>query len=172
VSVDVAIRVSGERPGKPPLIRLRYDIAAANRGQETLWMVIPRSIPSGEGGVDKMELLRVGSVWVGKFLGTGGFYAVRLSPNAHLAISNLEVGWWSDDVIVKSPPPLEVRSVIDVALGGASIASWFGRDAAVVGNALIDMDTAQHTRSFRTDDGREVGVALVGAQKLVSSVPQ
>jgi hypothetical protein len=118
-----------------------------------------------------MEQLRVGSVWVGQFMGTGGFYAVRLAPNARLAVSNLEVGWWNDDATRTVPPALEVRSAVDVGLGGASIASWFGEETAVSGNALIDMDTAQHTRSFRTDDRREVVVALVGAQKLTSAVP-
>src|SRR5689334_24101063 len=92
----VTITKAGERPGRPPLIRLLVNVTAANPGPDQRWVVIQRNIPGDDGGgVDKLEQLAAGGVAIGKFLGTGGFYAVALAPGARLTIKNLEIGWWN-----------------------------------------------------------------------------
>lgn len=158
----VTITKAGERPGRPPLIRLLVNVTAANPGPDQRWVVIQRNIPGDDGGgVDKLEQLAAGGVAIGKFLGTGGFYAVALAPGARLTIKNLEIGWWNGDRAM-TPPPIEVTTAAGVTLGGADIATWFAGDPAVSGTVEVDADTAQNTASHRADGDKEVAVEVTG----------
>jgi hypothetical protein len=163
MSSEVTITSAGERPGRPPLIRLLVNVSVSNPGTERRWVLIASSLPPGTGGVDKLEQLTAGSVKLGRFLGTGGFYGFALAPGAKLTVKNLELGWWNESN-AKASPPVEVRTATGVTLGTADIASWFDGDPAVTGTIEIDADKAQHTRSHRAEGNREVPVALVGAE--------
>ena len=161
---DVTITSAGERPGRPPLIRLLVDVTASNPGTATRWVLIQSKLPGAAGGVDKLEQLTApGGVVLGRFLGTGGFYSVALAPGAKVTIKNLEIGWWNEDD-AKTPPPIEVRTGTAVALGAADIATWFEGNPAVSGKVVVDADKAEHTRSKRADGDREVLVQLTGGQ--------
>ena len=161
---SVTITSAGERPGRPPLIRLLVNVTASNPGSDQRWVLIASKLPGGSGGVDKLEQLSApGGVAIGRFLGTGGFYAVALAPGAKLTIKNLEIGWWNDSD-GQTPPPIEVRTGTGVSLGGADIATWFDGTPAVKGTVEVDADKAEHTRSKRADGDREVPVQVSGGQ--------
>ena len=160
--LDVTIAATGERFGRPPLIRLLVTVTAINSSSETRWILISSALgPGGRGGgVDKVERLSVGGITIGRFLGTGGFYAMALRPGARLTIKNLEIAWWNDPE-ASTPPPIDVRIAGDVTLGGAAIATWFEADASVAGNVEIDAALAIHTSSRHGPGGGEVAVDLI-----------
>jgi hypothetical protein len=161
---DVTITSAGERPGRPPLIRLLVNVTATNPGKDTRWVLIQSKLPDATGGVDKLEQLTApGGGVLGRFLGTGGLYSVALAPGATVTIKNLEIAWWNEDD-AKTPPAIQVRTGTGVTLGGADIKSWFDGDPAVTGTVEIDADKAEHTRSKRADGDREVPVQVVGGQ--------
>jgi len=158
---EVKITYAGERPGRPPLVRMLVDATVTNPAAELRWVLIPTQLPGGSGGIDKLEQLAAGPVKLGRFLGTGGFYALALAPGARLTVKNLELGWWNADN-AKSPPQVEVRLAEGLTLGGEAIASWFDGDPAVRGAVEVDAGKAQHTRSKRAAGDREVAVKVVG----------
>jgi hypothetical protein len=166
---DVTITFAGERLGPPPTVRLLVDVTAANPSSELRWVLIPTRLPAGAtSGVDKLEQLTATTGALGRFLGTGGFYGVALAPGARLTIKNLPIEWWND-ADAKAPPAVDVRLATDVSLGGTSIATWFAGAAPIAGTVELDAGTAEHTRSHRAPDDREVDVTLVGGQTL--SIP-
>jgi len=159
--LEVTITATGDRPGRPPLIRLLVEATISNPGTDPRWALVPTKLPVGAGGVDKLEQLSAGGLTVGRFLGRGGFYAVKLAPGAKVTLKNLELAWWSTSVS-DSPPAFEVRSGTGVTLGTSSIDTWFEADPAATGTAVVDMDQAKHTRSQRSPDDKEVDVAIAG----------
>src|SRR4029078_1750497 len=54
---SVTITSAGERPGRPPLIRLLVNRPAANPAADERWVLISSKLPGGSGGVDKLEQL-------------------------------------------------------------------------------------------------------------------
>jgi hypothetical protein len=166
---DVTITNAGERPGRPPLIRLLVHVTAANPGKDTRWVLIQSKIPDNAGGVDKLEQLTAPGGTLGRFLGNGGSYVVALAPGAKLTIKNLEIGWWNEDD-AKTPPPIQVRTGTGVTVGGADIKTWFTGDPAVSGTVEIDAAKAEHTHSKRSDGDREVPLQVVGGQTTTVTV--
>ena len=166
---EVTIKSAGERPGRPPMIRLLVDVTIANPAAEARWVLIPTKLPVESGGVDKLEQLTAGAIKLGRFLGTGGCYAISLAPGARVTLKNLELGWWNDKN-ASSPPAIDVRTAADFTLGDAPIASWFDGDPAVGGTVEGDLDAAKHTRSHRAPGDREVAIAASGEQKSTIAI--
>jgi len=162
--VEVAIESAGERPGRPPLIRLLVDVTASNPTASRRWLLIPRNVPArAGGGVDKNEQRTAGSAVYGVFLGNGGFYGFLLAPGARIAIKNLEIDWWNSEQAA-SPPALEVRTGTAVTVAGADLATWFDRSPALSGTVEIDAGAAQHTYSKKSDSGAELEVSVSGLE--------
>jgi len=168
--VEVAIESAGERPGRPPLVRLLVDVTASNPTASSRWLLIARKLPAqAGGGVDKNEQQTAGSVVYGVFLGNGGFYGFLLAPGAKLAIKNLEIAWWNDEKAA-SPPALEVRTGTAVTVGGADLATWFDRNPALSGTVEVDAGAAQHTYSKKSDSGAELEVSVAGLETRTIAV--
>ena len=164
---EITMTLVGERPGRPPIVRLLVDVKLSNSSAATRWFLIPSNVGGAPGsGVDKLERLSAGPVRFGRLLGTGGFYAVSLRPQARLSIKSLEVAWWNDGG-VRTPPAIEIRVADDVMLGGESISTWFEGDVAVAGEIEVDAPTAAHTSSKRTAGDVEVAVAPVGERRAI-----
>jgi hypothetical protein len=164
-----SVTVVGIQPGIPPLQRLLVDVPLSNRSSSPCWVLLPSNLPLSSGGVDVLEQIEATTVAskivVGRLLGTGGRYALRLNPGARVALRGLEVGLWQE------PGPagaeLDVLFADDVSLGGETMASWFDREPGIDGTVEVDMRKAPVSDVHRTRDGKEVAVAIVGAWDVI-----
>jgi len=152
-------------PGKPPLERLLVDVHIRNDEKTPRWVLLPSRLPLTPGGIDKLEqhTTKAGAieVAVGRFLGTGGRYAVRLAPGARVILRKLEVAWWRPEKA--SEVSFDVQLAAEVTLGGEPMASWFDKNPMIQGIVEVDMETAKHTASHRAPGDKEVAVSVTGA---------
>lgn len=153
----------GERPGRPPLIRLLVDLSIANTGDVPRWALIPANLPpptDATGGVNELEqqTATVGGrrVAVGRLLGRGGGYALRLAPGARVTLRRLEIGWWREPPATPSGIAFEVRFAGAVTIDGQPLARWFDGEPTIAGDVEIDMQVAPHTRRRTAPGGREL----------------
>lgn len=168
VTAPVNITVVGSRLGKPPLEHLFVDVVVRNDHSTPRWVLIPSHLPETTGGIDKLEELTASadssSVTIGRFLGTGGCYAVRLGAGTRVTLRRLDVRWWRPNE--PQEIALDVQFADEVALGGESIATWFARDPTVLGNVEVDMERARHSASHRSPGDKEVKVSAVGSTRV------
>lgn len=156
----------GERPGRPPLRRLQLDVTLRNPADGPRWFVLPRKLPAPGGGVDGLEAdewTGQGRVVVGRFMGTGGFHAVRLAAGAEIRIKGLDLSLWED------PPggsTLVYDAVVafEVKIGGAPAIDWFDADPTAQGSATVDRGELFSSR--QPEDNKERPVELVDAQRI------
>ena len=159
---SITAKVVGSKPGRPPLTRLLVDVQLANDAAEPRWVLVPSKLPAPtSGGIDKLEQLTASGLAIGRFLGGGGLYALRLAPGARVTLRKLEVGWWRTEG--QPVPAFDMRFAPVVMLGDQPMASWFDKDPTISGAADVDMEAARHTASHKTDDGAEVPLAAPGA---------
>jgi hypothetical protein len=168
-SHTASVAIVGSQPGIPPLQRLLVDVHLSNDGDAPCWVLLPSNLPLSAGAVDVLEQYEATTgatkVVVGRLLGTGGRYAVRLNPGAKVTLRGLEVGLWSESV--PAGPEFKVMFVGDVVLGNEAIASWFNRDPGIDGTADVDMRKAVVGATHRTRDGKEVALAIVGTPSVI-----
>ena len=168
MNVSVSVTLVGQKPGRPPIERLLVDVQLTNDDPAPRWILIPSSLPVTSGGIDKLEQLtaRAGpaTVAVGRFLGTGGRYAVRLAPGARVTLRKLEVSWWRENN--ETQAAFDVQLASDVKLGGQPMATWFDQDPTISGAADVDMEGAKHTASHRAPDDAEVPVVATSARSV------
>lgn len=160
MTAAVTVTVVGTKPGRPPVDRLLVDVMLRNDDAAPKWVLIPSKHPVDAGGVDKLEQLTVANVAIGRFLGTGGTYAVKLAPGAHVALRKLELSWWREGNAKEIS--FDVRLASDVK----PIDSWFDKDRAISGAADVEMEVAKHTRSHESPDGEEVQLDIAGMQSV------
>lgn len=122
--VSVQFHVVGEVPRKPPLVELQVDVVILNHAPVSRWVLLPRQAGKrpGDGGVDVLELERHDGVPVASWLGTGGFGAVRVGPDADVRLDRYPVQWWRHDD--DPQPPLEALAAREVMIDGHSLATW------------------------------------------------
>ncbi len=161
----VNVKLVGVKPAKRPLERLLVDVQIRNDMKTPRWVLLPSHLPLAPGGIDKLEQLTAkagtADIAVGRFLGTGGRYAVRLAPGASVTLRKLEVGWWRPDGA--KDVTFDVQFADDVTLAGEAMSSWFDKDPTVEGEVEIEMETARHTASHRAPGDKEVAVSVTGA---------
>lgn len=157
----VMVTLAGTKPGRPPIERLLLDVAIRNDDAAARWVLIPSTLPTTTGGVDKLEQLTAGPVAIGRLLGTGGRYAIKLAPGARVTLRKLEVAWWRD--ASGNVPAFDVQVAPDVTAGSEPLAGWFDKDPAISGAVEVDMETAQHTASHRATDDKEVPLTAAHA---------
>jgi hypothetical protein len=164
MNAAVTVTYVGSKPGRPPLERILVDVELKNDDATPRWVLIPSNLPQGTGGIDKLEQLTApagaSSVAVGRFLGGGGRYALRLAPGARVTLRKLEVAWWRANH--EPEAAFDVQLASEVKLGDETMASWFDKDPTISGAAEVDMEAAQHTASHRAKDDAEVPVAVSG----------
>jgi len=163
--MNAVVTLIGMKPGRPPLERLLVDVQIRNDEKTTRWVLLPSQLPLTPGGIDKLEQLTAKSgaadIAVGRFLGRGGRYAVRLGPGASLMLRKLEIRWWRQEEVKEVS--FDVQFARDVALGGESMESWFDKDPVIQGTVEVEMENAKHTASHRAPGDKEVAVSVTGA---------
>lgn len=168
MNAAVTVTVVGDRPGRPPIDRVLVDVQIRNDDAAARWVLIPTKLPTMAGGVDKLEQLtaKLGAaeLTIGRLLGNGGRYAVRLGAGARVTLRKLEVAWWNEGNAKEAS--FEIQLASDATAGDQPLESWFSKDPTINGAADIDMDTAQHTASHRSPDNKEVPLALTGATAI------
>jgi hypothetical protein len=164
VPFAVDATLTGESPGRPPLRRFTVEVKLDNRASEPRWFLLP-SKNNAAGGVDVLETFRVGDTFIGRFLGTGGFWAVRLLGGAQLTVANLPYELWSEDP-GSSTVPYEVKAAAEITLGAEPIATWFGASSPSPGGK-VDFARAQPQSPYRVADGKEVPVRGTFATSVV-----
>lgn len=164
---SVTIKLVGSELGRPPIERLVVDVELSNDAPEPRWVLVPSALPLATGGVDKLEQLtaKAGatSVAVGRLLGTGGRYAMKLGPGAHVTLRKLGVSWWREDPTRKDVE-LDVQFAATILVGGEPLATWFDNDPTIGGIVEVDMASAQHTASHRSPDGKELPLVMTTAR--------
>jgi hypothetical protein len=159
----VAAKVTGEKPGRPPLLYLTTEVVLDNPTDAPRWFIVAKHIPPDDGaggGVDRLEVRGSGAAVIGTLFGTGGFHATRLAPKSKVTITNLPVDWWRSDP--PGPMPgLDVTIADDLTLDGKPAADWFGVLPLVPDGTTIDAG-GEATHEHRTD-GPEAAVVLAGA---------
>lgn len=140
MNASVTVTLVGQKPGRPPIERLLVDVQLKNDDPAPRWILIPSTLPVMPGGVDKLEQLtaRAGpaTVAVGRFLGSGGRYAVRLAPGARVVLRKLEVSWWRANNDKQAS--FDVQLASEVKLGGQPMATWFDKDPTISGAADVE----------------------------------
>lgn len=161
--MEISARITGTRPGRPPMLRFEVEVKLHNTSKDPRWFVLPAKLPLNKsGGVDTLEPRDHGGVMLARFLGTGGFYAVKLKGGARLTISKLELTSWGDD----DPHEFPVQVAADITIGGKSIATWFTHDP-VANAASLDASLATAGKPKDTPDGKEQPVHIDGDQIAV-----
>jgi len=160
----VDMKFVGMEPGRPPLMRLRFDVILHNPAAQPRWFLLPREFDhpavSG-GGVDGVEVAALsgqGRVLLGHFQGTGGTQAVLVPGGATVTMRRLEVLGFD---IPDGPASLEVVVAHDLTVGGEPAATWFPADPTAPAGAQVSQDQATAAGSRHTDDRREVPLAFV-----------
>ncbi|HEY1554666.1 MAG TPA: hypothetical protein VGF94_07495 [Kofleriaceae bacterium] len=162
MTATVTAKLAGTKPARPPILTLLVDVDVVNTGSAARWALISSRLPVEAGGVDKLEQLTAGATAIGRFLGTGGRYAVRLAPGAHVVLKNVEVQWWRGDAPAKTVA-LEVQLAADAKIGIQPMATWFTGDPTISGTVTVDLQAAKHTASHRAPDDAEQPIELAGA---------
>jgi len=166
----VVVHLAGMSPGRPPLHRLSLDFELYNAAAEPRWFLLPHVMGGHRtkgGGVDTLEIVALGPKSVlGRFLGTGGFQAVRLAPGAVLKLRNVSVSHWGEP---PSPLPVEVAVAREIRLGGKPAASWFRMDPTSQGGEADAK--GQLLGSHKSQSGDEVKLELVDVQRFTVQVP-
>ena len=160
---------------KPPLAELYFDVVLRNTRAEPRWFLLPSHLGPGipslgtKGGVDGVEVFGPrgkGRVILGHFLGTGGFYALRLPAHAVVRLRMFPISYWGD---VPDHLQVEVVTAKRLTIGGEPAAAWFGLNPM----CSVRADTAEEAlsqkrmlRSRHTPDRREVATRGEGESRL------
>lgn len=168
--VSVQFHVVGEAALEPPLVELQVDVVVLNHASEARWVLLPRQAgarPLERGGVDVLEVERWGDVTVGSWLGTGGFRAVRLGPDAHVQLRGMAIQWRRHDdeparwlSLGVGASSLEALACRELVVDGRRATTWFDSDPTAHhdrgGDAPAVLATVRHR-----DDHAEVAAELV-----------
>ena len=163
------------RFGKPPLVYLTFDVRLRNDDESPRWFLIPSNLGAGhepiggKGGIDALETISLsgkGRVTIGRFLGTGGFNAILLSPHADVRLRRFPISYWGE---LPESLPLEIVISNSVVVGNDSAESWFGEDSSSSREVDIPSDagsTKRMGKTKRTPDNKEV-VPVIGVERTV-----
>ncbi|SRR6266498_244650 len=155
--------------GKPPLVRLYFDLVLRNSRSEPRWFLLPKSLSpehssiGPKGGVDGLEVFAPqgkGRVIIGHFLGTGGFQAMLLPAGAEVRLRLFPISFWGD-----LPDHLQVELLIArrLTIGGEDAEVWFGENPVSSGRADIAERSDNQMRMLRsrhTPDNKEVATLI------------
>jgi hypothetical protein len=162
-------RFVDEQFGKPPLIKLYFEVTLCNKYPMPGWFLLPanlgpdRKSQQTNGGVDAVEVFMPhgqGRVIIGRFLGNGGFQALLLRPGAVVHFRRFQVSYWGE-----MPHQLEAEVIVAkrLKIGRKDARRWFGIDPLSSRKVEITesaTDTMRIVRSRRTPDNREVPVEI------------
>jgi hypothetical protein len=147
----VEMKFVGLEPGRPPMMKLRFDVTLHNAAAGPRWFLIPMELQQKPrtGGVDGVEVFALGGegrVVLGRFQGTGGVQAILVPAGGTARIKRLGAAF---DVVVAR----------DLTVGGEAAAAWFGTDPTSTAKADVTDDKSELVGSRHTPDRREVPLA-------------
>lgn len=164
-----------KRFGKPPLVYLTVDVRLRNYNELPRWFLIPSNLGAGhapiggKGGIDALETFSLsgkGSITLGRFLGTGGFNAILLSPHGDVRLRRFPISYWGE---LPEKLPLEIVIAKSLQVGTESAESWFGSDSLDSRQVDIPSD-AESTQGMgktkRTPDNKEV-VPVIDVERRI-----
>jgi len=154
-------KITGMKPGRPPLINMEAELSLKNGGDTPVWFRIPSKLPEGSGGVFAIEVFAVegkGRAVVAQFLGSGGFQALLLPAGADVTIRNLPVSYWGD------APPADVKIAVEAAAGifidGKPAKEALDLDLLSDAKVDADFSAAKMLVSRKPGNGNEVPVTV------------
>ena len=174
-SSPAEVKFVSMRFGKPPLVYLTFDLRLRNDSDSQRWFLIPSNLGPGhepigsKGGIDALETFSLsgkGRIKLGRFLGTGGFNAILLSPHADVRLRRFPISYWGE---LPESLPLEIVIVKSLKIGNESAESWFGRDRSSSREVDIPSDAGSIQRMGRTKhtpDNKEI-VPVIDPERRV-----
>src|SRR5437588_5320529 len=158
------ISYCGQKPGRPPLKYLRFNLTLRNQGDQPRWFLLPSSLydrpsalPKDAGiySVEAFESPSVPKVRVALFLGNfrlqpegaGGFKALLLPAHAEITLRNFGISFWGE-----TGKPLPVLLIIadQITIDGQSIIQWLGTDLLSNAKADVQADHLERGKSRST----------------------
>lgn len=172
---SVKMRLREMRFGKPPLVKLYFDVVLRNNRAEPRWFLLPKSLGAGmpslgtKGGVDGIEVFAPrgkGRVIIGHFLGTGGFQALLLPGGAKVRIRLFRISFWGD---LPEHIQVEVLTAKRLTIGAEEVNAWFG--VSPLSSNMADIgeraDNPMRILSARhTPDNKEVATVIEEDQRF------
>lgn len=161
----VEMKLSGQRRGRPPQLKLEMDVVLRNTEAQARWFVLPKDLPNpiGRGGVDVVEAYGYGKdkVVVGRFLGSGGFQAVLVPAGGVVKLRRVPLSFWGD--LPDKPLPVEVLIASDIKIGGEPAQKWFGSDPT--SSKQAEGEGAELLGSHKSPDGKERPVVITEVRR-------
>jgi hypothetical protein len=165
----VDMKFVGSNPGRPPMLRLQFDVTLNNGAAEPRWFLLPkeakRAAKNG-GGVDGVEVDALGNppVLVGRFQGTDSVQALLLPAGGKISIERFTIVTFEDTQA--GPASLEVVIARDLKIGGEDAAAWFKTDPTTPASADVSEDSQQRSGSRFTKDRSEVPITFTEDQRV------
>jgi hypothetical protein len=172
------IRFCGEKPSKPPLKRLFFNVILRNRSDHPRWFLLPAGLyaepngPSAEGLVDVVEVRAVAppaNVKIATFMGStrlqpesaGGFQALLLPARAVINLSNLQIRFWGETTGLV---PVTLVMADQLTVAGVPAAEWLGRDLLTDAHANVEDNAENIIFAKRPAPGETLPVKIQGTE--------
>lgn len=161
--------------GKPPLKRLEIDLHVRNGTDRPRWLFVPRSVgTTSTGGVNGVTVYEMPG-WLWEIEGSGGGWAVKLSPHSELTLQRLPISSWDPEL--PASVILSAALADDITIGGVPLTRFVGADRTTEGHhdARIDrMKTkvAAFAQTEKNPDGlpKEATLAFVRREDVPVTV--
>lgn len=146
--LEMTVDYLGMRRQRPPRAELLVTVALANRGDDSLWVLIPDTlaVPTWQPGrqVHSIAAWQLGGHATVQLLhatADAGWFGVYIPQGASIAVTNLPLAWWGE-------PPAAVdviaHEVTDLRVGSDPIADRLGiplsREVEQLGDAAVMSD--------------------------------
>jgi hypothetical protein len=175
------IAYCGERPQKPPLKTLFFNLTLHNRSDRARWFLLPRAlyeqpVSLSKHSIDAVEVRTAQApnrLILADFMGTlqlqpesaGGFQGFYLPGGANLTVRSLNIALWGEP-----EKPLPVRLVItdSFTVSGAPAAQWIGLPVLSGVNTDIDLeDMSRGAAQQRIGDLIDVPFEITAAEEFL-----
>lgn len=181
-SQTIEITYCGQKPEKPPLKKLFFNITLRNQSDHQRWFLLPDALYSKpraprNGGIDAVEVyapMPPPRVSVARFTGTlrlqpesaGGFQALLLPAGATITIRRLTIELWGEIAEVNNRLPIRLVIADHITIAGSPAMLWIGPDLLTDTKADVERDQFKAVHSRFTPDMKEIPVGIEGTQEL------
>jgi len=178
-SPALEIAYCGERPQKPPLKTLFFNIKLRNRADHARWFLLPRSLYEQPvalpmHSIDTAEVLTAVSpnrLVLVDFMGSkqlqpesaGGFQGFFLPPGANVTVRGFTIALWGEP---EKPLPVHLVISDNFTVAGTPAAQWLG--VPVLSGGASDVNLEDMTRGHAGNrDLIDVPVEITPAEELM-----
>lgn len=173
----VEMHYCGDRPGRPPLKYLSFNVTMRNQAKKAQWFLFPRALyemapgPPPQPGINGAEIFSTSAdhpqhkVMVAQFMGSirlqpesaGGFQALLLPAGAVITIRDFGISFWGDNF---SPLPLHVVIADEVMIGSVPADRWTVTGLLSARTADVSTKEISIVRSKFTQRDNELPVTI------------